>query len=336
LGCTIDASPDKPLLDALLDGGVDYPHGCATGLCSLCKSRIVSGRVLQLEDYYPSALSDEERSAGLFLPCCALAQGNCVISPVQQDAMMPAVQILPGIVTEAALMTHDIVRIRITPDNGRKLEFLPGQYVEVAFGSHPARDFSLAGIPGEASIELFVRRLRDGRVTANLDPGRLVGTSARIRGPFGTAYLRENHVGPMIAVAGGSGLAPVRSIVHAALDRGMRGQIRVYLGVRTERDVFLEDEFRALCALHPGLSFDVVLSDEMAPGALRRVGMVHEAIQEDLDGLNLREHMTYVAGPPPMVDAVSSVLSGLGMPAANCHVDPFLTHADRARLRGAA
>jgi len=347
MGCSVGASVGASMLDALLDGGVDYPHGCTTGLCSLCKSRLITGAVTQV-DAYASALSDEDRAAGLFLPCCATPQTDCLITPVQQDALLPPVQRLTGTVTHASLLTHDIVRVVVTPEDGGRLDFLPGQYVELALGDLPSRDFSVACVPGDSGIEVMIRRLPDGQVTSALDPLKIVGWPARVRGPFGAAYLKEAHTGPMIGIAGGSGLAPIRSIVRAALDRGMRQHIHVIFGARTERDVYLEDEFRALCDIHPGLTFEVVLSGEAGASRTtgshstgshpsgRRYGMVHEALRDALAGQDLSRYLAYIAGPPVMVEAVSNVLGTLGLPKGHRRVDPFLTRADVAKSRNAA
>ena len=68
-------------------------------------------------------------------------------------------------------------------------------------------------------------------------------TSVRVEGPFGASYLRETHRGPIIAVAGGSGMAPIKSIVERALQKALPQHIYFYFGVRTERDLYLHDHF---------------------------------------------------------------------------------------------
>jgi naphthalene 1,2-dioxygenase ferredoxin reductase component len=148
----------------------------------------------------------------------------------------------------------------------------------------------------------------------------------RVSGPFGSAYLRESHAGPIVAVAGGSGLAPVRSIVTTALRADPARRIHLYLGVRAERDVYGEEELRALAARHPGLSVDIVLS-EPEPGSARRAGFVGAAVDADLG--DTTGFKAYVAGPPPMVDHVQRVLAAKGMQPRDLHTDPFYSQAPR-------
>jgi NAD(P)H-flavin reductase len=155
-----------------------------------------------------------------------------------------------------------------------------------------------------------------------------VGQALTVAGPFGLAFLREGHIGPMLAVAGGSGLAPVLSIIRTALAHGMAQPIRLFIGVRAERDVYMERELLDLQAAHPNLSSTFVLSDPAA-ASRRPAGLMHEVLARELAADALGDARAYVAGPPVMVEAVSKVLIGLGLPAAACHADPFLTSADK-------
>src|SRR5581483_964436 len=68
-----------------------------------------------------------------------------------------------------------------------------------------------------------------------------VGAEVKVSGPLGNAYLRENHKGPILAVAGGSGMAPIKSICATALRANPERRIHLYFGVRDEHDVYLED-----------------------------------------------------------------------------------------------
>lgn len=324
LGVVVDASSTDTLLDALLDAGVDYPHGCTSGVCGLCKSRLVSGRV-ELADYCP-ALSSAEREAGMTLPCCAAPLADCVITPVH-DMLLPKVTSVETEVAELRTLTHDIELVRLRLPNGVRFEFLPGQYASLDFAGFPLRDFSMASRPGDATLDFFIRHVPQGLVTTFVCERLRVGDPVRVKGPYGVAYLREAHLGPILLVAGGSGLAPILSIAATALQRGLRQEMRVYLGVRAPRDLYMEEELGALAAMHPKLSVEFAFSE--AEPRLRRGGHLHEIIGEDLAGHDLREWRAYVAGPPGMVDAVAGVLSLLGLPDHNCHTDPFHTAADR-------
>jgi CDP-4-dehydro-6-deoxyglucose reductase/ferredoxin-NAD(P)+ reductase (naphthalene dioxygenase ferredoxin-specific) len=331
LGREVAAAATETILEALTGAGVDYPHGCTSGICGLCKSRLIAGRV-SLPDYCP-ALSPAERDAGMTLPCCAMPLEDCVITPVD-DGLLPRVAMIDAEVVELRALTHDIRLVRLGLAGDDRFDFLPGQYAALGFADLPPRDFSFAQPPGGDTLAFFIRRIARGPVTGFVFDRLRLGDRVRVKGPYGTAYLREAHLGPILAVAGGSGLAPIRSIVQTALHHGMRQEIRLYFGVRSPRDLFMEEELAGLAASHPNLSFEVAFS-EAAP-CPSRSGMLHEVLRRDLASTRLDAWRAYIAGPPVMVDAVAAVLRAGGLPDDNCHVDPFLTAADRPRAGGAA
>ena len=324
---SVEGDTDRPILQSLLDAGIDYPHGCESGLCGLCKSRLICGDV-DHDEYYESALTDVERKGGLILCCRARPLSDCTISPVMQEADFPGVTQFQAPVLGVSKLTHDITRVTVAADPS--FVFLPGQYCKVSLPDSDSRDFSMANAPGQGHLEFFIRTVVGGRVTDGALKSLAVGDPLTVKGPFGGAYLREASLGPMLAIAGGSGLAPIRSIVRCAVDRGMRQAIHVYLGVRAARDIYLESELRELVASHDNVSVDIVLSEPDADSR-HRAGFLHAALEEDLHGVDIRSWSAYVAGPPPMVDAVLGVLRALGISRQSCYADPFLTSADVAR-----
>ncbi len=153
-----------------------------------------------------------------------------------------------------------------------------------------------------------------------------VGDHVRVEGPFGPSYLREGHRGPIIAVAGGSGMAPIKSVVERALQKALPNHIYFYFGVRTERDLYLHDHFAALAKKHGNLHFIPVLSE--GSGANVRHGLVHEAVAADFDEFDGCKG--YIAGPPVMVEAATRLFEERGMRRADIHADAFYTAAEMA------
>ena len=165
----------------------------------------------------------------------------------------------------------------------------------------------------------------DDMHTPNQVPPRF-DYAVRVEGPFGISYLRESHRGPVIAVAGGSGMAPVKSIVERALARGLPQHIYLYFGVRSARDLYLEDHFRELAGRHANLHFVAVVED--GDGLARRCGRVHEAVAADFDEFDGCK--AYLAGPPAMVEAASKLFERRGMRRSDIHADAFYTAAEMA------
>ncbi len=216
--------------------------------------------------------------------------------------------------------TSDIRILRLEAEAGARFRFAAGQYAAVGFGDLPPRDFSIASRPDEPALEFHVRCLGDEGASGYVAQHLALGERVSVEGPYGQAWLREDHAGPILAIAGGSGLAPMKSIVETALASSGSREVHLYFGVRDEADVYLEDHFRALEARHAGFRFVPVLSDPSAPTA-RRCGLVGEAVAADFQ--DFAGFKAYLAGPPVMVEAASAMLLDRGLPQADLHADPF-------------
>lgn len=234
-------------------------------------------------------------------------------------------------VTSVERAARDIYIVRLTRENGEALNHTAGQYARVAFNGQPERDYSIASRPSAAEFEFHIRNMNGGPssyVATSLQPGE----PAHVRGPFGATYLRTDHAGPILAIGGGSGLAPMKAIVEEALAHGMTQPIHLYAGVRDEPDLYLTEHFGELEARHPNFRFVPVLSHPSGP-TRRRSGMVPEAVAADFTDLS--DAKAYLAGPPPMVEATLARLPDLGMAPANIHADSFIGEAERRQRDGA-
>lgn len=331
-GAAVPVESGQSILEAALQAGVAFPHGCRSGNCGACKSRLETGEV-ELTPYSEYALSAAERREGLILACRAVPWSDVSLAWLDADETIAhPLRYLTCRVVALDDATHDIKRLRLAIEAGGPFSFSAGQYAAVTFAGQAPRDYSMANRPGETELEFHIRRTADGSASIYVAEELRVGDTVRVEGPYGASWLRDRHTGPILAIAGGSGLAPIKSIVESALAAGLAQPIDLYLGVRAERDLYLEEHFRALAAGHGNFRFVPVLSQ---PGGatLRRSGLVHEAAAEDhrdLDGTK-----AYLAGPPVMVEAATALLLARGIRREDIHADAFYTEADKAALVGA-
>ncbi|MBM3570566.1 MAG: 2Fe-2S iron-sulfur cluster binding domain-containing protein [Alphaproteobacteria bacterium] len=321
-------APGQTILDAALAAGLDYPCGCTSGNCGACKSVLLSGEVEMLE-YSEFALSEEERDAGYVLACRAQPKGPCEVAWVEADdvAMHPRRDLVCRVI-ELRDATHDIRVLRLAVESGGPLAFSAGQYAHLVFDRQPGRDYSMANRPDDPVLEFHVRLVPGGAVTPYVKDRLALGDQVKVKGPFGTSYWREAHKGPILALAGGSGLAPIKSIVDSALKSGRGQSLMLYFGVREERDLYLEDHFRALAKAHSNFKFVPVLSQPGAPTA-RRTGNLADVVAADLGAADLAGAKSYLAGPPIMVESAVKALTAKGLKRTDCHADAFYTQADR-------
>jgi naphthalene 1,2-dioxygenase ferredoxin reductase component len=338
---TVPAEDGETVLDALLRHGVGFAYSCQSGNCGTCKCERVSGEILELE-YSEHALSPGERERGVILACRAQVWGDVEIRRLSaEEFVMHPSRVMQCRVVEQAFVTHDVLRLRLAIESGGPYTFSAGQFAKLQFpfARETPRDFSMANRPDDPTLEFHIRCIAGGlsaQIPANLKMGDLV----RVSGPFGTSYLREQHAGPIIAIAGGTGLAPIRSIVATALEQGLKGPIHLYFGVRGERDVYAEAELRQWQARYPDFRVYIVLSDEPdldntqplkvggAVSPTRRYGLVTDAVRADF--ACFEGFQAYLAGPPAMVDAATELLTAGGVAARDIHADAFYSAVDLA------
>ena len=204
--------------------------------------------------------------------------------------------------------------------SAKPLDFTPGQYATLQFGPDLVRPYSMAGLPGDDTLEFHVRLVPGGRVSPHVFETLKVGDAVKVSGPLGASYLRRRHDGPILLVAGGTGLAPALSILRGALAEGMENPIHLYFGVRTARDLYCLDRLRALAETRPGIALHGVVSHGPVPAGLRG-GLVTEAIATDWP--SLEGFRTWLCGAPAMVEAATILVKRLGIPLEHVYADAF-------------
>jgi ferredoxin-NAD(P)+ reductase (naphthalene dioxygenase ferredoxin-specific) len=172
----------------------------------------------------------------------------------------------------------------------------------------------MAGLASDGLLEFHVRLVPGGRVTSYVAGELKPGDAVRVSGPMGCAYLRRRHEGPMLCVAGGTGLAPILSIVRGAIAAGMANDIHLYFGARSERDLYAIDKLEQLRSRHPRLHVHYVVGR-----------LVTEAIESDLQ--HLAGWRAYLCGSPPMVEAATQLAQRKGIATEHIHADAFYPSA---------
>ena len=228
--------------------------------------------------------------------------------------------------------THDVRIVRLEILDGGKFPFRAGQFAQVAFGDYPARDYSMANRPDEPGLEFHIRDMKTGGASGFVARELSIGDPVRVAGPLGRVVLDEEDGGPIVAVAGGSGLAPMKSVVETALAKGMTQPISLYFGAGEARDIYLEDRFAGLMARHGHFHFIPVVERAGGAGA-HRTGLITDALARHAS--QLKGAMAYLAGPPAMIEAAAALLARLGLPDARILADPFYSDEENAARRAA-
>lgn len=330
-GATFTAAPKETLLQAALNQGLAFPHSCRAGGCGSCKCRLVKGKVKELTDKSYLLSADEIRD-NYVLACQSVPQSDVEVEvALGAPSSLPAAGPADGRLVALTPLTHDILHVHVELDAA--LPFLPGQYAEVAPRAGSAagvpRRYSFANVP-EASgttrrLEFFVRRVPGGQFTEWLFGEARIGDALEVSAPHGDFVLRESSA-PMLCIAGGSGLAPLLSMLRGALATQRRPrEVTLVFGARTRADLYMLDAIEALRSEWPvRFDFVPVLSGEPVDSdwAGRR-GFIADHLADVL-GDALATQQAYLCGPPAMVDSCATALTDAGVPAAEIHADRFL------------
>jgi p-cymene monooxygenase electron transfer component len=318
--------PGQTLLEAALGEGVAFPHNCTVGTCASCKCRLISGEVRAGVDF-GYTLSKEELQAGYILACQAHPTSPVVVSLESAGTDAPPPEQFIGRIKGRTHLTHDILAVEVGLD--RPMKYIAGQYAAIRAGDLSPRSYSFADPPdriGKDILTFFVRKSPGGAFTERLFGGAFDGANLEIGGPHGQFFLHAGD-GPMICLAGGSGLAPLISLLMDARRKNIRRRCILLFGARSRRDLYKLDAIEGMKADWLGeFDFLPVLSDDpVGSDWTGRRGLVTDILRGSLtaDPDLARRGQAYMCGPPPMIDAAVSNLVRAGMDLGDIHYDKF-------------
>lgn len=320
-GTVIEVNENESILSAGLRHDLGFPYSCRDGLCGTCKAMVLEGKV-RYEENHPLCLTEQEKQKGVALLCQAKAESDLVIHIDLLDEM-PARKRFPCRVMKKSILSHDVVALWLKMPPTESLNFRAGQYIDILLPDGRHRSFSIANAPSsEEVIELHIRHVEDGDFTGYCYYDLEEKAILRVEGPLGSFFLREDSQRPIIFMAGGTGFAPIKSIIEYALEKNIQRDMYLYWGARTEADLYHHQLARSWAINNEHIRYVPVLSDpEAKSGWSGRTGYVHQAIIDDFDDLS--EFEVYAGGPPAMVYAGKDVFHEKGLPESRYYSDAF-------------
>jgi len=332
-GRAFDVARDEPILTAAIREGIGLPYGCKDGACGSCKSRLLEGRVIH-GAHQQKALSEAEEAAGLILTCCATPQTDCVVEARSvPGAGQFAILKMPGRVLSMAQPAPDVKVIRVQLPANQNFQYHPGQYIEFILRDGARRSYSMANAPHQLgtppSIELHIRHMPGGKFTDQVFGAMKEKDILRMEGPFGSFFLREESTKPMVLLASGTGLAPIKALIERLEELASAREAVLYWGARSRADLYLNDWAEAAAARLPNLRYVPVLSEPRPEDSWTgRTGFVHHAVMADLPDLS--GHQVYACGAPIMVESAQRDLKAkCGLPDDEFFADSFTSEADK-------
>ncbi|MFK8030189.1 MAG: 2Fe-2S iron-sulfur cluster-binding protein [Gammaproteobacteria bacterium] len=338
--------PDQRVLDAALEGGLAIPHSCRGGNCGRCAAKVLTGSYRYDRTTPPPGLSGEHRASGMALLCQIVAEGPLTIE-VAKSETAGAVEVvkLPCRIVERQAVAPDVMKLVLQLPRTQPMDFRPGQYLDVLLDRGRRRSYSLAGLPysllgkksdGESDstrgagdseeqtpvaaskLELHVRRV-DGGLFSDIafDPDST--SLLRIEGPLGSFGWRP-HAGPSLMIAGGTGYAPMKSMLLEAMTKSDPAPVHLFWGVRNEDDLYERAQLERWQEQHDWFSFTPVISPKYSNESGDHGRVYEQALARYPD---LSDVMIYASGPPGLIQSVVEQCAARGVAENRLATDSF-------------
>lgn len=320
---------DDLLLKAAVDQSLDYPHSCRVGVCGTCKTRVVKGRVSPMIDLALSPLTNEEIEKGYVLACQAKVRSDLLVEVEMGNVPLISPRTVSSRVVGWRRLPGEVIDLRLRLD--APLPYQAGQYCTIAeSGSFVQRSYSFYDGPpneqgpGATEVGFLIKRLPGGQFSEWVFAADRSGTKIWLNGPYGLMGVDPSDR-DILCVAGGTGLAPILSIVTDRLSRDPTVRATVVFGVRTSREQFAEPKLAELLGdARDRVRLVTIVSDEPAGSDWDGPTGLVTAPLDDALGVDYAQVDAFVCGSLPMVEATEQVLLQRGTPARRIHADKFI------------
>ncbi|MDI9913967.1 benzoate 1,2-dioxygenase electron transfer component BenC [Rhodococcus sp. IEGM 1379] len=322
----VECKSGETVADASYRARINIPLDCRDGACGTCKSLCESGS-FDGGDYIDEALTDDEAEQGYCLPCQMVPESDLVLQiPTTSAVAKTAAGSYTSTITEIVRHSDTTVGFTVSVENRSDLVFLPGQYVNILVpGTESTRSYSFSTGPTVENASFLVKITPGGLMSDYLSERAQVGDTLQLTGPMGSFFLRTQQR-PALLLAGGTGLAPLLSILEKM--RAERSELPVHLvyGVSSDDDLVELDTLRKYAETLPQFTFDYCVSDQgsSAPNKGYVTGLIEP---KHLDNGNVD---VYLCGPPPMVEAVRQHFKDVSITPTNFYFEKFNTAATPA------
>ena len=321
----IEIEGGASLLAILTDEKIFIPSACGgRSTCGLCKLKVSEGGGPVLPTEQPF-LTKQETETGVRLSCQVKVRNDLAIEIPPE---LFAVREYTSRCVDIQDLTYDIKQFRLELIEPDTIDYISGQYVQLLTpvydrSSEPVyRAYSISSDPADHHvIELIIRLVPGGICTTYCFEYLKVGDIVSLNGPYGEFRLSQTQA-PIVFVAGGSGLAPIKCMLHHMQNTTNTRKAAFYFGANTLKDLFLLDQMESFESNLTNFCFvPTVAAPQPDENWLGRIGLVTEAVKRDLK--NAAQAEGYLCGSPGMIDAAIKVLLELGMPEKKIFYDKF-------------
>ncbi|BBL72717.1 aromatic/alkene monooxygenase hydroxylase FAD-binding subunit MmoC [Methylogaea oryzae] len=323
-----DCAEDQNLIDAAAAVDIILPSQCKQGGCGACHAHATAGDYL-LGEHSPDALPKDGGHGSLLMCRTYPRSALSIAAPFDHNRVLfQAIPRREAEIAELAAIGENTVRLvlQLLPDadDSRAAQFEPGQFMELELpGGDLKRAYSLANNGNwEGRLEFLIRLQPNGRFSTFLKEQAKTGDKLMVRGPQGAFGLEETGLRPRWFVAGGTGLAPMLSMLRRMAEWQEPHEARLFFGVNREEELFALDELEELKAALPQLRVEICV---WKPGDAWQgyAGTPVDALRRDLAEAKTTPDI-YLCGPPALIDFAETAARELGVGEEQIFSERFL------------
>ncbi len=316
------------LLQVLAENNIFLPAACGSkGSCGRCKVKVLSGGGY-LTSLEKALLSENELKDNFRLACQVKLREDIDLNIPQE---LLNVRGFKAKLIEKDNLAFGIKKLCFKLENGEKIDFKPGQYVQIIRDlprENVIRAYSFSSSPKvKDEFTLDVQLVEGGLMSTYLHSLEL-GSVINFCGAFGDMFvdLDKHNYNNILLIAGGVGLAPMRSIINYLKENSFKGNVVLFHGVRSKKYLYCENEYKKLQKEYENFKYYPVLSEPaLEDGWIGKTGLVTEIFSEYLNETELSSDSieAYLCGPSKMMEAAEKLLLEKGIEKKSIHSDPF-------------
>ncbi len=315
------------LLSSLGREKIFLPSACGgRGTCGYCKCKIVEGVGPLLPTEEP--LLNAEEIANQTRIACQVKVKQDISIRIPEELFN--IKQFDSEVTLIEDLTYDIKLVRLKLLDPTEITFKAGQYAQLQTKPYEkvrevvSRAYSIASPPSEThQIDFMIRLVPEGICTTWVHRHLQEGERVSMIAPMGDFFLREGK-GEIIMVAGGSGMAPLASMLYDVAEHPIHRPITYFFGAVTKKDLFYLEEMLELEKRIPDFHFVPTLSTppegEQWDG---ETGLITAPLAHYIKEHDNADAQAYMCGSPGMVNACVGILTAHGFEKKHIFFDPF-------------
>ncbi|MCT7942941.1 FAD-binding oxidoreductase [Shewanella holmiensis] len=307
----------ETILNSALKSGLVFEYSCKTGQCGVCKTKVISGTVVELQTQL--ALTEHDRAENKILTCCCAPSSDLLID-AEDLASLHGIYIktLPCRIKHITRFSDELIGLALRLPQTAHFKFLEGQYIDIIGPNSIRRSYSVASTAEQNEIVLFIKCFENGQMSNYWFNQAKENDLLRMEGPKGTFFLRDSTQ-DLVFLATGTGIAPIISIL-SGLDNDpdfvQSGAISLYWGNRFPEEFFWTHSFKKL-----QVNVNYVLSRK-ADNWPHHTGYVQDvALASDH---NMAKSAVYACGSNIMIQSAKERFLASGLAENKFYSDAFV------------